>query len=148
MCTIVREGESVSVSDCKRERESVSSSRAHSVPDDVADNEADSVAEHNNRVEQSRAEHNSSDGIQEAQTLGVKVSLTLTVRTTPYLYTKLFKTRYQVLSCSQIEEQLDTWYRVKVLKGINSIPGIELGYIYSCIQPNSIPSIELGYIYA
>ena len=31
MCTIVREGESVSVSDCKRERESVSSSRADNV---------------------------------------------------------------------------------------------------------------------
>ena len=36
------------------------------------------------------------------------------------------KNRYQVSSCSQIEEQLDTWYRVKVLKGTNSIPSIEL----------------------
>ena len=48
----------MSVSDCKRERESVSSSRAHSVPDSIADNEVESSAtEHTTATEQSATEH-------------------------------------------------------------------------------------------
>ena len=39
---------------------------------------------------------------------------------------KLFKNRYQVSSCSQIEEQLDTWYRVEAQTKLISILGIEL----------------------
>ena len=63
-----------------QERESVSSSRAHSVPEAVADNEADhsraeqSAAEHgqgssSSTQSSSRAHHRSSDGIQEARAL-------------------------------------------------------------------------------
>ena len=80
-----------------RSRAEHSSSRAES---------SSSRAEHSS----SRAEHSSSDGIQEARTLRVQVGLNpnCTERS------------------SQIEEQLDTWYRVDASTTLNSIPSIEL----------------------
>ena len=47
-------------------------------------------------------------------------------KTIPFLRNKHFKNRYQVSSCSQIEEKLDTWYRVEAQTKLISILGIEL----------------------
>ena len=41
------------------------------------------------------------------------------------------KTRYQVSNCGTNVPQLHTWYRVDALTRANSIPSIELGYIYA-----------------
>ena len=68
VCTIVREGESVSVSG---ERESVSSSRVESnrAEQSRARSRADNIVEQHAVQQQSTTQQNSSNGIQEARAL-------------------------------------------------------------------------------
>ena len=80
MCTIVREGESVSVSGereriTEHRREQQSRAEHAAAAEHAARSRADHAARSRAESSSSRAEHRSSDGIQEARTLRVQVGL-------------------------------------------------------------------------
>ena len=127
------------VSECKRGRERESKGKSvrevwehrQSKAQQQQQQSATTTQNNNNRAPQQHSTttgqyHNTNDGVKEAREVRVQVSLTLIVQTYIIGSFTLLPTRCQVSSCSQIEEQIDTWYRVEPRKGVNSILSIEM----------------------